>query len=48
MAVLSTIKKNYYQDSMKLMQLSQRLSNVKGVNIVKNRKSIVNPELLNR
>ncbi|MDA2919501.1 acyl-CoA synthetase FdrA [Desulfobacterota bacterium AH_259_B03_O07] len=32
MAVLSTIKKNYYQDSMKLMQLSQRLSNVKGVN----------------
>src|SRR5882724_1156998 len=31
MAVVSTIKKNYYQDSMKLMQISQKLSALPGV-----------------
>lgn len=31
MAVVSTIKKNYYQDSMKLMQISQKLSTLPGI-----------------
>jgi FdrA protein len=31
MAVVSAIKKNYYQDSMKLMQISQKLSTLAGV-----------------
>ncbi|HEX3034778.1 MAG TPA: acyl-CoA synthetase FdrA [Thermodesulfobacteriota bacterium] len=31
MAVISTVKKNYYQDSMKLMQISQKLSTLPGV-----------------
>src|SRR5919109_1653989 len=31
MAVVSTVKKNYYQDSMKLMQISQKLSSLPGV-----------------
>jgi len=31
MAVVSTVKKNYYQDSMKLMQISQKLSALPGV-----------------
>ena len=32
MAILSTIKKNHYQDSMKLMQISQRLRALEGIN----------------
>jgi FdrA protein len=31
MAIVSTVKKNFYQDSMKLMQLSQRLSSLSGI-----------------
>ncbi|MGE5445014.1 MAG: succinyl-CoA synthetase, partial [Ignavibacteriales bacterium] len=31
MAVVSTVKRNYYQDSMKLMQISQKLSALPGV-----------------
>jgi len=31
MAIVSTIKKNHYQDSMKLMQISQKLSALEGV-----------------
>lgn len=31
MAVVSTIKKNYYQDSLKLMQISQKLSTLPGI-----------------
>ncbi len=31
MAVVSAVKKNYYQDSMKLMQISQKLSALPGV-----------------
>jgi len=31
MAILSTVKKNYYQDSMKLMQISQKLGVLPGV-----------------
>jgi FdrA protein len=31
MAIVSTIKKNHYQDSMKLMQISQKLSTLEGV-----------------
>ena len=31
MAVVSTVKKNYYQDSMKLMQISQKLGALPGV-----------------
>ena len=31
MAILNTIKKNHYQDSMKLMQISQKLSALEGV-----------------
>jgi len=32
MAIVNTIRKNHYQDSMKLMQISQKLSALKGVN----------------
>jgi FdrA protein len=31
MALVSTVKKNFYQDSMKLMQISQKLSNLIGI-----------------
>ncbi len=31
MAIVSTVKKNFYQDSMKLMQISQKLSNLRGI-----------------
>jgi len=31
MAVVSTVKKNFYQDSMKLMQISQKLSSLSGI-----------------
>src|SRR5919109_1071842 len=31
LTVVSTVKKNYYQDSMKLMQISQKLSALPGV-----------------
>jgi FdrA protein len=31
MAIVSTVKKNFYQDSMKLMHISQKLSNLSGV-----------------
>lgn len=31
MAIVNTIKKNHYQDSMKLMQISQKLSSLNGV-----------------
>jgi FdrA protein len=31
MAIVSTVKKNFYQDSMKLMQISQKLSNLSGI-----------------
>ena len=31
MAIVSTVKKNFYQDSMKLMQISQKLSGMSGI-----------------
>ncbi|MGB7292793.1 MAG: acyl-CoA synthetase FdrA [Thermodesulfobacteriota bacterium] len=31
MAIVSTVKKNFYQDSMKLMQISQKLRNLSGI-----------------
>ena len=31
MAVVSTVKKNHYQDSLKLMQISQKLSALPGI-----------------
>jgi FdrA protein len=31
MAMVSKVKKNFYQDSMKLMQISQKLSNLSGI-----------------
>lgn len=31
MAIVSTVKKNFYQDSMKLMQISQKLSSLSGI-----------------
>ncbi len=31
MALVSTVKKNFYQDSMKLMQISQKLRNLSGI-----------------
>ena len=31
MAIVNTIRKNHYQDSMKLMQISQKLSALEGV-----------------
>lgn len=31
MAIVSTVKKNFYQDSMKLMQISQKLSHLSGI-----------------